>query len=151
MLLLEVPCSLFTWVICSETDGCPSTGRHGHGVSRRRIHQIEVGGVGRRVIGTESTSDDVEVLSMEMDRMALEEKQRCVLKYDLDRRIVVEYFHPCPHHRQESPGVCSRVIEWVGWVVRKIRGIRIVDLVVICLQHQMLGFRVLFIDHCLWV
>ena len=73
--------------------------------------------------------------------MALEEQQRCFLKHDLDRRIVVEYSHPCPHHRQESPGVCIRVIECVWWVVRKIRGIRIVDLVVICLQHQNLGLK----------
>ena len=102
----------------------------------RRIHQIEVGRVGQRVIGTKSTFYYVEVLSMEMDRMALEEQQRCFLKHDLDRRIVVEYFYPCPHHRQEPPSVCSPGIERNWWVVRKIRQIHIADLVVICLQHQ---------------
>lgn len=79
-----------TRIVSDETNGNPAAFQQSHGVPQRWIHQVEVLRITGGIVVPESGADNIETVSVQVERVVVQKIHVDVLQDDLHRLVILQ-------------------------------------------------------------
>lgn len=126
-----------TWIVCSESDGNPTTIRNAHSRFLNRILKIIPQGVVFGVEIAESPAHNIEAIAMQMHWMVVTSKQIRPLQNHLNTSIVVQHQRPRRELRRKKiiRQILAVVIKHSRWITRKVGVENTTNPIIVCLEN----------------